>query len=55
MDPSGRLSCEELLELPYFQEDGGTGWGRETDRLPRRYEKGMRRRAPAVWIYIEQK
>ncbi|XP_016088296.1 cyclin-dependent kinase-like 1 [Sinocyclocheilus grahami] len=47
MDPSGRLSCEELLELPYFQEDGGTGWGRETDRLPRRYEKGTRRRAPA--------
>jgi len=48
MDPSGRLSCEELLELPYFQEDGGTGWGRENDRLGRRYEKGIRRRPPGV-------
>ncbi|KAL1260106.1 hypothetical protein QQF64_007933 [Cirrhinus molitorella] len=47
MDPSGRLSCEEILELPYFQEDGGTGWSKESDRLPKRYEKGTRRRAPA--------
>ncbi|CAM9161105.1 unnamed protein product [Lampetra planeri] len=41
MDPSLRLSCEGLLELPYFQEDG---WGRETERPGRRHDRGSRRR-----------
>ncbi|XP_046891861.1 cyclin-dependent kinase-like 1 isoform X2 [Hypomesus transpacificus] len=44
MDPSLRLSCEELLELPYFQEDGGGSWGREGERPGRRHDKGTRRR-----------
>ncbi|KAG9348366.1 hypothetical protein JZ751_002101 [Albula glossodonta] len=45
MDPSLRLSCEELLALPYFQEEGGT-WGRDGERPGRRHEKGVRRRQP---------
>ncbi|KAG7217600.1 hypothetical protein INR49_021286 [Caranx melampygus] len=44
MDPSLRLSCEELLELPYFQEEGGVNWGRESERPGRRHDKGTRRR-----------
>lgn len=48
MDPSQRLSCEELLELPYFQEEGGVNWGREGERIGRRHEKGSRRRQPGV-------
>nr|XP_020461232.1 cyclin-dependent kinase-like 1 isoform X1 [Monopterus albus]XP_020461233.1 cyclin-dependent kinase-like 1 isoform X1 [Monopterus albus]XP_020461234.1 cyclin-dependent kinase-like 1 isoform X1 [Monopterus albus] len=44
MDPSLRLSCEELLELPYFQEEGGGNWGRECERPGRRQDKGFRRR-----------
>lgn len=48
MDPSQRLSCEELLELPYFQEEGGANWGREGERTGRRHEKGSRRRQPGV-------
>ncbi|KAI3354021.1 hypothetical protein L3Q82_018581 [Scortum barcoo] len=44
MDPSLRLSCEELLELPYFQDEGGANWGREGERLGRRHDKGSRRR-----------
>ncbi|KAJ3590852.1 hypothetical protein NHX12_008800 [Muraenolepis orangiensis] len=41
MDPSLRLSCEALLELPYFQEEGAS-WGGE--RPGRRSDKGSRRR-----------
>lgn len=48
MDPSLRLSCEELLELPYFQEDGGGSWGREGERPGRRHDKGTRRRQAGV-------
>lgn len=48
MDPSLRLSCEELLELPYFQEEGGASWGRESERPARRHDKGSRRRQPGV-------
>lgn len=48
MDPPQRLSCEELLELPYFQEEGGANWGREGERTGRRHEKGSRRRQPGV-------
>ncbi|XP_075892754.1 cyclin-dependent kinase-like 1 isoform X3 [Nelusetta ayraudi] len=48
MDPSQRLSCEELLELPYFQEEGGANWGREGERTGRRHEKGSRRRQPGA-------
>ncbi|XP_024133450.1 cyclin-dependent kinase-like 1 isoform X6 [Oryzias melastigma] len=44
MDPSLRLSCEELLELPYFQEEAGIGWGREAERPGRRFDRGSRRR-----------
>lgn len=48
MDPAERLTCEELLELPYFQDESGVGWGRESDRPMRRHEKGARRRVPGV-------
>lgn len=48
MDPSLRLSCEELLELPYFQEEVGANWGREGERTGRRHEKGSRRRQAGV-------
>uniref|UniRef100_A0A8B9HBR2 Protein kinase domain-containing protein n=1 Tax=Astyanax mexicanus TaxID=7994 RepID=A0A8B9HBR2_ASTMX len=48
MDPAGRLSCEELLELTYFQEEGGAGWGREVERPGRRHERGTRRRMPGM-------
>lgn len=48
MDPSLRLSCEELLELPYFQEDGGGNWGRDGERPGRRHDKGSRRRQAGV-------
>lgn len=48
MDPAERLTCEELLELPYFQDEGGVGWGRESERPTRRREKGARRRVPGV-------
>ncbi|GAA6095458.1 cyclin-dependent kinase-like 1 isoform X2 [Tachysurus ichikawai] len=48
MDPVERLTCEELLELPYFQDEGGVGWGRESDRPTRRHEKGARRRVPGA-------
>ncbi|XP_030263901.1 cyclin-dependent kinase-like 1 [Sparus aurata] len=44
MDPSLRLSCEELLELPYLQEEGGANWGRDGERLGRRHDKASRRR-----------
>ncbi|MFT7803809.1 cyclin-dependent kinase-like 1 isoform X2 [Arapaima gigas] len=44
MDPSLRLSCEELLELPYFQEEGGCSWVREEERPGKRHDKGLRRR-----------
>uniref|UniRef100_A0A3P9HJE7 cyclin-dependent kinase n=2 Tax=Oryzias latipes TaxID=8090 RepID=A0A3P9HJE7_ORYLA len=44
MDPSLRLSCQELLELPYFQEEAGVGWGREAERPGRRFDRGFRRR-----------
>jgi len=47
MDPSLRLSCEELLEMPYFQEEGAN-WGRESERPGRRHDKGSRRRQPGV-------
>ncbi|KAK7883054.1 hypothetical protein WMY93_029228 [Mugilogobius chulae] len=43
MDPSLRRSCEEILELPYFQEDGAN-WAREIERPGRRHDKGSRRR-----------
>lgn len=48
MDPSLRLSCQELLELPYFQEDAGANWGRDSERVGRRHEKGSRRRQAGV-------
>lgn len=48
MDPSLRLSCEELLELPYFQEEGGLNYGREGERLGRRHDRGSRRRQAGV-------
>uniref|UniRef100_UPI0037E879FF cyclin-dependent kinase-like 1 n=1 Tax=Semicossyphus pulcher TaxID=241346 RepID=UPI0037E879FF len=48
MDPSLRLSCEELLELPYFQEEGGANWGRESERPGRRHDKVSRRRQPGA-------
>ncbi|XP_029373402.1 cyclin-dependent kinase-like 1 isoform X2 [Echeneis naucrates] len=44
MDPSLRLSCEELLELSYFQEEGGANWPRDGERPGRRHDKGTRRR-----------
>ncbi|XP_064157438.1 cyclin-dependent kinase-like 1 isoform X2 [Anguilla rostrata] len=44
MDPSLRLSCEELLALPYFQEEGGGPWGRDGERPGRRHDKCPRRR-----------
>ncbi|XP_051935016.1 cyclin-dependent kinase-like 1 isoform X1 [Hippocampus zosterae] len=45
MDPSLRLSCEELLELPYIHEEGGTAWAREGEQRPmRRHDKGPRRK-----------
>ncbi|XP_061639099.1 cyclin-dependent kinase-like 1 isoform X2 [Phyllopteryx taeniolatus] len=45
MDPSLRLSCEELLVLPYIHEDGAAGWPREGENRPgRRHDKGPRRR-----------
>uniref|UniRef100_A0A3Q2YNC6 mitogen-activated protein kinase n=1 Tax=Hippocampus comes TaxID=109280 RepID=A0A3Q2YNC6_HIPCM len=45
MDPSLRLSCEELLALPYIHEEGGTAWAREGEqRLMRRHDKGPRRK-----------
>lgn len=50
MDPSLRLSCEELLELPYFQEEGGANWGREGERPGRRHDKGSRRRQAGVSV-----
>lgn len=50
MDPSLRLSCEELLELPYFQEEGGANWGRDGERPGRRHDKGSRRRQAGVSI-----
>lgn len=48
MDPSLRLSCEELLELPYFQEEAGASWGRDGERPVRRHDKGSRRRQAGV-------
>jgi len=48
MDPSLRLSCEALLELPYFQEAGPGPWGREAERPGRRSDKGSRRRQAGV-------
>ncbi|XP_032400788.1 cyclin-dependent kinase-like 1 isoform X1 [Xiphophorus hellerii] len=48
MDPSLRLSCEELLELPYFQDEGGANWGREVERPGRRHDKASRRRQAGV-------
>ncbi|KAM6973080.1 cyclin-dependent kinase-like 1 isoform 2-T2 [Aplochiton taeniatus] len=48
MNPSLRLSCEEILELPYLQEEGGANWGREGERPGRRHDKGTRRRQPGV-------
>lgn len=48
MDPSLRLSCEELLELPYFQEEAGASWGRDGERLGRRHDKVSRRRQAGV-------
>lgn len=50
MDPSLRLSCEELLELPYFGEEGGANWGRESERPGRRHDKGSRRRQAGVSV-----
>lgn len=50
MDPSLRMSCEELLELPYFQEEAGASWGRESERPARRHDKGSRRRQPGVSV-----
>uniref|UniRef100_A0A3Q0SZN6 cyclin-dependent kinase n=1 Tax=Amphilophus citrinellus TaxID=61819 RepID=A0A3Q0SZN6_AMPCI len=50
MDPSLRLSCEELLELPYFQEEGGANWGREGERPGRRHDRGSRRRQAGVSV-----
>ncbi|XP_030237918.1 cyclin-dependent kinase-like 1 [Gadus morhua] len=44
MDPCLRLSCEAILELPYFQEEGAAPWGREGERPGRRSDKGSRRR-----------
>jgi len=48
MDPSLRLSCEELLELSYFQEEAGLNWGREGERPGRRHDRGSRRRQAGV-------
>lgn len=48
MDPALRLSCEELLELPYFQEEGAANRGRDGDRPGRRHDKGTRRRQAGV-------
>ncbi|XP_023662995.1 cyclin-dependent kinase-like 1 isoform X1 [Paramormyrops kingsleyae] len=48
MDPSLRLSCEELLALPYFHEEGGASWGREGERAGRRHDRGPRRRQPGL-------
>ncbi|XP_008424755.1 cyclin-dependent kinase-like 1 isoform X2 [Poecilia reticulata] len=48
MDPSLRLSCEELLELPYFQDEAGANWGREVERPGRRHDKASRRRQAGV-------
>ncbi|XP_069042600.1 cyclin-dependent kinase-like 1 isoform X2 [Lepisosteus oculatus] len=42
MDPALRLTCEELLELPYFESQGGE----EEGGAGRRQERGTRRRAP---------
>lgn len=53
MDPSLRLSCEELLELPYFQEEGGANWGRDGERPGRRHDKGSRRRQAGVGMKQE--
>uniref|UniRef100_A0A3Q3JJ19 Protein kinase domain-containing protein n=1 Tax=Monopterus albus TaxID=43700 RepID=A0A3Q3JJ19_MONAL len=53
MDPSLRLSCEELLELPYFQEEGGGNWGRECERPGRRQDKGFRRRQAGVSMKLD--
>lgn len=49
MDPSLRLSCEELLELPYFGEEVAS-WGRESERPGRRHDKGSRRRQAGVSV-----
>ncbi|XP_027900468.1 cyclin-dependent kinase-like 1 isoform X3 [Xiphophorus couchianus] len=51
MDPSLRLSCEELLELPYFQDEGGANWGREVERPGRRHDKASRRRQAGVQYF----
>ncbi|XP_054883876.1 cyclin-dependent kinase-like 1 isoform X2 [Poeciliopsis prolifica] len=48
MDPSLRLSCQELLELPYFQDVGGATWSREVERPGRRHDKASRRRQAGV-------
>ncbi|MED6242430.1 Cyclin-dependent kinase-like 1 [Ataeniobius toweri] len=48
MDPSLRLSCEELLELPYFQDQGAANWGREVERPGRRHDRASRRRQAGV-------
>ena len=50
MDPCLRLSCEAILELPYFQEEGALPWGREGERPGRRSDKGSRRRQAGVRI-----
>lgn len=49
MDPSLRLSCEELLELHYFGEEVAS-WGRESERPGRRHDKGSRRRQAGVSV-----
>lgn len=47
MDPSLRLSCEELLAFPYFQDEAAN-WGREIERPGRRHDKVCRRRQAGV-------
>ncbi|XP_055751160.1 cyclin-dependent kinase-like 1 isoform X2 [Salvelinus fontinalis] len=54
MDPLLRLSCEELLELPYFQEEGGASWGREGDCPGRRHDNKNSRRRQVGPQYLPQ-
>ncbi|PWA22365.1 hypothetical protein CCH79_00018232, partial [Gambusia affinis] len=51
MDPSLRMSCGELLELPYFQDEAGNHWGREVERPGRRHDKASRRRQAGVQYF----
>uniref|UniRef100_W5N9Z4 Protein kinase domain-containing protein n=1 Tax=Lepisosteus oculatus TaxID=7918 RepID=W5N9Z4_LEPOC len=53
MDPALRLTCEELLELPYFESQGGEeegGAGRRQERGTRRRAPGVRRQGPGIRV-----